>query len=432
MSITILSEPTSPNVTGTKLIYNISSSNSNQPQFQFITDVYESGSTDLLTRIYTYPNLNSSGVVEVGKILEDNLDYDQYWKVTNSEPPVESVKTFTLKFGEVYSTDFNTNPTIYPNQVDTTIKVFPGNVYKNEGSFDFTTGSIYPTGYMTNVPVSTLPVPGNNIYRDDIDVVLSLDDYHTLTVYPEQTSTFSGFEVTLRDNNYNLVHSRILSSSFTELSTYGIGPRNLIDLSSDFESYFNFFQTSVVTVNAKDIDPASQQFIRYRYLVRENNPTVPYCYNPRTRFAFINKYGFWDYYNVFNPLRKVTEVDRSLYTQTFENYSLPIFSYNITNRGSTQYLTQYKDKYEITTDWLGKNTSDWLQELFYSPEVFIQVNKDYFTQRPTSLSEITYTRYDFIPVVITNTEVDWNMNSSRQKLFQYTIQFEYSNQRPDR
>ena len=64
--------------------------------------------------------------------------------------------------------------------------------------------------------------------------------------------------------------------------------------------------------------------------------------------------------------------------------------------------------------YLDKQTADWLTELMDSPEVFIQVNGD------------------FIPVILTNTTYEWNTNQSRQKLFQYTIQYRYANKRLDR
>ena len=130
-----------------------------------------------------------------------------------------------------------------------------------------------------------------------------------------------------------------------------------------------------------------------------------------TRFAFINQYGFWDYYNVYNPLRRLTNVDRSLYDRTFVRYEDSQALYDITNRGNTQYKTEYTDSYEIVTDFIDKRMADWLTELFESPSVYIQKNGD------------------FIPVNILNTTVDWNMNQYRQKLFQYTIQFKYANDR---
>ncbi len=36
------------------------------------------------------------------------------------------------------------------------------------------------------------------------------------------------------------------------------------------------------------------------------------CNNEKTRFAFINSFGVWDYYNVYTPTRRVTNIDRKI------------------------------------------------------------------------------------------------------------------------
>ena len=62
MAVSIISQPTTPNVTGTKLVYTVSGSDISHPQYSYVLDVYLSGSTDLLTRQFQIPNAN--GVAE--------------------------------------------------------------------------------------------------------------------------------------------------------------------------------------------------------------------------------------------------------------------------------------------------------------------------------------------------------------------------------
>ena len=50
MALTILQEPTSPNVSSTNLIYTVSSSNVPQFQYRYIADLYYSGSATKLAR----------------------------------------------------------------------------------------------------------------------------------------------------------------------------------------------------------------------------------------------------------------------------------------------------------------------------------------------------------------------------------------------
>jgi len=117
---------------------------------------------------------------------------------------------------------------------------------------------------------------------------------------------------------------------------------------------------------------------------------------------------------VYNPTRRVTDVDRKIYDQNYVDYSSIQSIYSSSKRGETQYNTGYTDVYDITTDYIDKPTADWLTELFDSPNVYIQKDGN------------------FIPIVITNISYDWNMSENRTKLFQYTIQYQYANKRYDR
>ena len=93
MALTILQEPTSPNVSNTNLIYTVSSSNVPQFQYRYIADLYESGSATRLAR-FKYPQ-NGSGTVNIdmGRPIGDYLDTKYNWAISN----IDSSST-TYKF----------------------------------------------------------------------------------------------------------------------------------------------------------------------------------------------------------------------------------------------------------------------------------------------------------------------------------------------
>ena len=77
MAITIQQEPTTPNQANADLIYLLSSTNSNQPQFQFVMEVSDGSDT------YTFlqqPNPNDRAVFDLGQVAPDFLNYDTPWK----------------------------------------------------------------------------------------------------------------------------------------------------------------------------------------------------------------------------------------------------------------------------------------------------------------------------------------------------------------
>jgi hypothetical protein len=416
MAVQILQQPTTPNVTGTNLVYTLSSSNASNAQFRYVTDIYESGSGNYITTIKTFPNLSGNGILDVARELDDQLDYDYNWKVTGSIAPVESVKTFDLRFGEEYAPSYSGSITLYTGSTSNYLEVFPGEVYKNEGSYNFNTSSFdydpsipsepERSQYLTNQPSNKEWVNeyGNELYMNS-------EDYFTVTQLKDVLNPGS-IRIVGCYYDGNTIDC-ITGSDFTfpgegDFYTFGLGPKNLADWS---QGYADLINSGSINLIGSLSDGGNITYWIKDNLVSNTTFTGPVpCNDEYTRFAFINQYGFWDYYNVYNPLRSDNQVDRSIYERSFVRYEDSIGSYNISNRGNTQYRTEYDKRYITTTDFINKETSQWLTELFESPEVFVQQNGN------------------FVPINITNTTIRWNMNQYREKLFQYDIEFKYANQ----
>lgn len=382
MAITVLRSPSSPNVTGTKLVYSITSTESSNPQFQYVTDVKQ-GST-LLTRLYTYPNPNGSGIIEVSRILADNLGYDNDWKTSGGTTSDEGFKEFTLHFSESYGTSISSSVTVTAGGASSTIEAFQGTVDPNQGSFNFIPSGSFQLlsnqvqGYVAKgnhvtVPVYVPPFGAVGTKEIRVEFVSASGDI----IYANDALSTGA--------NYEIYQQAIGSGS----GTFGTYFQN-----SDWE-YINIYDSGSAT--------PWTTFNRVRP-----------CSDGQTTFVFINQYGYYDYYSVPMPVRKVTDVIRNTYEKPNVDYSSTTSAYDITNRGETQYNTQYFDRYEVTTPLIDKTTADWLTELFDSPEVFVQENGN------------------FIPIVLSNAQYNWNTRTSRNKRFQYTIQFRYANQRYDR
>lgn len=386
MAITVLGSPTSPNVADTKLVYSISSSNALQPQFQFVTDVKQAGT--LLTRLYTYPNPAGNGILEVSQILKDNLEYDNDWKTTGATVSDEGFKEFTLHFSESYGTSISSSTTVYAGGATDTIEVFQGTVDPNQGSFNFqNSGSLQlltnqVEGYVAKGNHVTIPVycpPFAEVGDKKLYAQILLTDG------------------TLIDGNLG----PFLTSADYQIQQLAIGSG-----SSYSGTYFenDDWETFKIWESGSNYnDPPLTTFNRVRP-----------CFDGQVTFVFINSLGYYDYFSVDNPVRRVTDVDRKTFDRPNVDYSSATSVYDITRRGEKQYNTEYSDSYQVTTEYINKATADWLTELFDSPEVYVQENGN------------------FIPVMISNNSYTWNMNENRQKLFQYTIEYRYANKRYDR
>jgi hypothetical protein len=365
MAITILNEPTSPNVTGTNLIYTISSSNIVNFQYRYVADIYEKGSSTRLAR-FKYPQ-NEFGTLnsDLARPLDDYLDYDYNWKITNSSSLDNSNKSFDIKFGEEFATSYTGATTVYPNLATTEIEVIKGNVYPNEFTYGFNwdSGSVL----LTNSPATQS---------------FSADDYLTTAVYNSDVTV-----------NYYLTGSLTATKNYVSNGDFSAIPISPLNIS-------NYTESDVITL---DVTGSS---IRYEV---DND-----CRNDKQRIAFINKFGVWDYYTNHTALRRSTKIDRRTYEESFANLNDRVTTYNVNKRGELQYYTEYTDEFEFTTDSITAETSQWLREMFESSEVYLQSGSN------------------MIPINILNKKETVINDTPRNKNYQYTVRYQFSNLREPR
>ena len=378
MAITIENKPTTPNVTDTKLVYAVSSSLATNPQFQYVTDIYVDGSSERLTRIFSYPNPQGYGVLEVGSILGDNLEYDNDWKVSTATVSNTNFKSFTLAFSESYASSISGSTTVYAGGANDTIKVFSGTVPQTQGSYNFLTSASF------------------QVLSNSTKSYISKGNHITVPIYTPEGSY--------------LVETEFLDASGTQLDA---ATQLLASVSTDSVFQVPIASGSTLFSSSYNNDDWEEIKINYNGDTYYTLNRVRECDDSGVTFAFINNYGYYEYYSIKNPVRKSTDVERDIADLPQVDYS-NVGLYDITRRGEKAYNTSYTDEFEVTTDYIDEETSTLLTELFDSPEAFIQEQGD------------------FIPIVITNATYERNTNQNRQKLFQYTINYRYSNQRYSR
>jgi len=140
------------------------------------------------------------------------------------------------------------------------------------------------------------------------------------------------------------------------------------------------------------------------------------CGYDGVRFAWLNDYGTWDYFNFTLQEDKTTTLDRGLYKQTFVPYSTTTNTvpYNKKRRGTTSYYVNINESFRVFSDWLTQEQADWLGELFYSPNVYVQIG------------------LEFIPIIILDTDFTSKTNPRTQKNFQYTVNYTLANNKRSR
>lgn len=379
-------------------IFAVSSSNADQPQFQYVMDIVRND--EVISRFKQYPNPVGSGIFEPSRVINDYLDYDPTWTVVSAQsyPGIllpsstgnytitgEQTKQFKVVFGEEYGTSPSSSVTLY-NGLNPSV---PGQPAVTASNGYWWPGTVDPNNRVSwnyDFPSLLTDRPSN--------LPLHVQDYFTITAEPGGGTT----TVTYKTSG----GSTIGTLSYVQQSTFEIipiSPRNL-----PTSAYDNF--------GSIDISRGGRTIT----LLRQED-----CNYDRVSFAFINKYGWWDYYSVNLPQKKTTTITREGLTRPFIDYSSRQVPYDPKRRGKDFYNIKYEDKYRVSTDWLDQDEAEWLSQMIESPSVFIQADSSY-----------SYPENSFLPIVITNAEYIHNTNARSQKAFQYEIQYEFANQRQAR
>ena len=126
------------------------------------------------------------------------------------------------------------------------------------------------------------------------------------------------------------------------------------------------------------------------------------------RLSFLNQYGVKDYYTFDRRNTYSVQTDRTNYQQVLGSWSSSSFTIDQTGRGRRTFSSAISEAMVLSTNWMTDQVSEWLQELYTSPNVMI------------------YKGGQWEPCVIKSTQYEEKTNS-RNRMFQHTIEVEYSN-----
>lgn len=395
MAVSFVQQPTNPNGTQATIVYSIANL-SLSDQAKYICDVKADGSATTLVRIKQPSNENNFGVFELSDVLHDYTDWDEVWQtetiVTSSN---NNTRTFSIEFGEEYGTSPSSSVTQYPSQITSSLTVYPA-VEEMIDGFNWDSGSYY-SEFLTNAPS---------------EIGIRPSEYATVSHMNLDDSFLTSYRVTIYDENDSILAQKFFTNTFSgsyadseasRLVHYPAGPQNFKnDATLNILTGENWSYYTVVG----NVNEGIQRYNRLDDCINENG----------THFAFINQLGVWDYYTA--PLTK-TE-NQTFVQDTFEkefvdfNTTDGSVPFNAARRGTTIYNKQGTQNFGAQTDWLTTEQSRWITELFQSPSVYVQYNDS------------------FVPIIITNTQVDVKTNPRGQKLFTYRIQYQYANKSKSR
>ena len=468
-SLDLISSPFAVNATTNNLPFVVTSPSASAAQFKLVTDIYiPYRSSARLTRIKTAPSA-SLCMVDIARIAADYLTYDTPMYTVGGVGSFTNAAKFKIIMGEEYAdspsgsiVQYDGNGNVgepnftasFSGSSDRLGTLIPAvNEYSNL-SYDWPEQEWYmdsaaPTPFLTNDPNFTLSgivnaggTPTKRAHDYDWETISLITDgqYNEGITFVSVDLYGLAGTVVHSDSNY---YTTIAGKSLAPLQHIGIGPANVSASSANFASYIANgdwtklrFDFEMIGGDNRIVEIQREECYYYDQNLAKEFPDEDETrrIKGRTRFAFINKFGVMDYYNVNNPVKKSAKITRKDYTQdqlpwtTLSTTSGAIFDAN--KRGKDTYATTHTDQFEVTTDYLDQEYSDWLTELIESPSVFIQsdsLNNQLNLNKTNFFEERAAIQNGFIPINIKNASYTWRTNKWKQKLYQFDIKWELSN-----
>ena len=475
-SLDLKSSPFAVNATTNNLPFVVTSPSASQAQFKLVTDIYiPQRSTSRLTRIKTAPSA-SLCMIDIASICSDYLTYDTPMYTVGGVGSFTNAAQFLIIMGEEYAdspsgsiVQYNGNglagepafTASFSGSVSKLGTLIPAVNELSNLSYDWPRDkwsmvdqgltTTKNTPFLTNDPNFTLSgiinAGGTSTKKaHDYDwetISLITDGQYNEGINFVDVSLYSGSTNVQVFNDSNYYTTQVFTAALEPLHHIGIGPANISASDSSAASYIHNgdwtylrFDFDFISGDNRVVEIYREPCYYYDQNLAKEYPDEDETrrIKGRTRFAFINKYGVMDYYNVNNPVKKSAKITRKDYTQpqlpwnTLSDTDGAIFDAN--KRGKDTYATMFTDQFEVTTDYLDQEYADWLTELIESPSVFIQsdsLNNQLNLNKVNFFEERAAIQNGFVPINIKNASYTWRTNKFKQKLYQYDLKWELSN-----
>ena len=368
MAITFITSPNDWQNAYNEIVFNVSSNNSTQPNFQFLVDVNVSGQTNPVARL-TYPKQVGVGTInlDVANVIKDYVTYDfGSFNVSGVLSCNNSVAKFWLQFGEIYD-NVSGVPVIYPNLAQYGTSGTPKN--SSNAIFDF-------------LDWSKTAFNPSNLLSSSNKVSLNQNTY-TPSIRANQQMWLSFFQLSNLIDNVDI--------SFYNYSNVFIDNRIAYPALVSGITSFNIGYTLLNSVGVSGY--MSNESLAY-YIMTFRDPDDVILFTQRVnldhkctkykvyRLHWLNNLGGFDSFNFTKVSKESVEIER----KQFKKFQQ--LNYAKTDRLKTNYFTKFSENIELNSDLLTDAEWEGLRELILSPIVILEVDKD--TYYPVNILETNY------------------------------------------
>jgi hypothetical protein len=364
MAITINQEPAKFTPAYNENWFVATTTNQAQANFKFVVDIVFLGDVSYTRRIKRniYPGSTNKLVIDVHRIIENYLTHDIDLATDEVELNANSWKGYIIRVGEEYGT----TPTVYPNLAQSNIILAWNAVQDFEQFVTYSSGTCLlgssGSTFLTNSPAE------QKVSTDEKGWLYMIQNPNGQTFTQAEVKTYNGntlVQTVLVNNPYNAPASSgecflrmPAAPASLNLITGGnlnAGSQPIID--SNITSY------TIRTLDTGIPNGSSSETKTFKIV---SNCTAYTKY----RLHFLNRLGGFDSFSFIKGSQIVDTINKQMYKKPKGTLTGSSFGYDISDRLTTQYQTEVKTAYQINSDWITDEESEWLRELLSSPIIF--------------------------------------------------------------
>lgn len=166
-----------------------------------------------------------------------------------------------------------------------------------------------------------------------------------------------------------------------------VGPQNITNSGISIPA-----STSYYTVVGANTGATADSSATYTFYLQDDD-----CKGYETiRLVWLNRLGGWEYYNFTKKSTRIVNIDRASLKQNYGSWNDTIYQHNAWDGGTKNFSIDAIESIECNTDFLVEDEAAVLEELFTSPEVYMQTGVGTIANgvgwKPVVVTEKDYTK----------------------------------------
>lgn len=376
MSVTVTQQPPLLTPAYSDVVLTVSSSLVlSKSKMNYVYDIFTkdlgSSTTNYVGRVRQTPNPSGVGMLDLSRYLQLNVSEDlitgsmfDIQQTSKLAPGFNTTKQYFVQCGEQYAESISGSITLYngngtPSTTDTLTSTSTISGYTFNGVKQFDEGFVWnqapyvtPTGreFLTNSP--------RTLYKEDDEYITTACLYGTYsgTPFPITGSTYGR----VYDSSNNLLKTYNPQSGYTATSSNIISLFSGVkvsDVVSGFTATWDKILLQIGSGNQTEVLTIKKKVCPWQK------------YDPMD-IIFLNRLGGWDTFRFYGSKNEDIKISRGTYQRAYGTWSSTSYSYNTYERGTSNIKTDLEVSGEVMSDFLERDTVNWLGELLTSAQVY--------------------------------------------------------------